>query len=202
MGEAKRGRPRQYVREKALDEAVAVFGSRGYAAATLDELGTAMGMNRPSIYAAFGDKEAVYRHALEHFVAQMRRTVSEALADEPNLERALVKFYTNALDVYFGNAPALGCLVFCTAPAEAIQSPGVRGIVRRLIAELDDLLERKFADAQRAGRWPRHLDPGAAAKLAQATLHSIALRARAGESRRSLARFVRDAVPLLAPGRP
>jgi len=201
MSEVKRGRPRQYDRDEVLDEAVAVFSSRGYAATTLDELGTAMGMNRPSIYNAFGDKEAVYRHALAHFVAQMHRDVSGQLLDEPNLERALVKFYTKALDVYFGSAPAPGCLVFCTAPAEAIQSPGVRSIVRQLIAELDALLERKFADAQRNGSWPRELDPRGAAKLAQAMLHSIALRVRAGESRRSLARFVRDVVPLLAPHR-
>jgi AcrR family transcriptional regulator len=198
MSVTKRGRPRQYDRDAALDQAVAAFWARGYSATTLDDLVAAMGMNRPSIYNAFGDKEAVYRHALDHFIAQMRATVSTRVSAEPDLAQALRNLYAGALDVYFGKAPAQGCFVFCTAPAESIHLPEVRAIVRGLIEELDALLEEKFRAAQAAGRFPRSRDARLSARLAQGVLHSLALRARAGESRNALARFARGAAETLA----
>ena len=200
MSESKRGRPRQYDREAALDQAVAAFWSRGYSATTLDDLVAAMGMNRPSIYNAFGDKESVYRHALRHFIAQMRSTVSARVLAEPNLAKALLNLYTGALEIYFGKAPAQGCFVFCTAPAEAVHLPEVREIVHRLIEELDALLAQKFRAAQETGALPSERDVRLSAKLAQAVLHSLALRARAGESRSALARMARGAAEMLAAG--
>jgi AcrR family transcriptional regulator len=166
MKETRRGRPRQYDRDAALDSAVAAFWSRGYSATTLDDLVAAMGMNRPSIYTAFGDKAAVYRLALDHFIAQMRATVSERVLAEPDLAKALRNLYAGALDVYFGKEPALGCFVFCTAPAEAVQLPEVRAIVAALIDELDELLAQKFLDAQRSGnrKAARDAGPGGAAQ--------------------------------------
>jgi len=198
MTETKRGRPRQYDRGEALDRATAAFWARGYSATTLDDLVAAMGMNRPSIYNAFGDKEAVYRLALEHFVEQMRTTVSERVLAEPKLEKALRNLYAGALDVYFDEERALGCFVFCTAPAEAVHLPEVRAIVAALIEELDELLARKFRDAAGRRRGAAGRDPRLSAKLAQAVLHSLALRARAGESRSALERMARAAAATLA----
>jgi TetR/AcrR family transcriptional regulator, copper-responsive repressor len=198
MSESRRGRPRQYDRNTALDNAVAAFWARGYSATTLDDLVAAMGMNRPSIYSAFGDKEAVYRHALDHFIAQMRATVSERVLAEPDLAKALGNLYAGALDVYFGHEPALGCFVFCTAPAEAVHLPEVRAIVAALIDELDDLLAQKFLEAHGSGRESAGRDARLSAKLAQAVLHSLALRARAGESRSALNRLARAAADMLA----
>jgi AcrR family transcriptional regulator len=198
MTGTKRGRPRQYDRGEALDRATAAFWARGYSATTLDDLVAAMGMNRPSIYNAFGDKQAVYRLALEHFVEQMRATVSERVLAEPTLEKALRNLYAGALDVYFGEERALGCFVFCTAPAEAVRLPEVRAIVAALIEELDGLLARKFREAAEHGHRAASRDPRLSAKLAQAVLHSLALRARAGEPRTALERMARGAAQALA----
>ncbi len=177
-----------------------VFHSRGYAAASLDELAAAMEMNRPSIYNAFGDKEALYRHTLEYFVEKIRAAAAAALDETPRLAEALERFYTEALGFYFAGEPPLGCFVFCTAPAEAVTHPEIADDMLRTIGELDGVLERRFRRAQAEGEYPRGASCRDAARLAQALLHSLALRARAGESRRALGRMVKSALPALCGG--
>lgn len=194
-----RGRPRQFDPETVLEQAVAAFSVHGFSATSLDELASATGLNRPSLYNAFGDKQALYLQALEHFVARLRVTLAEAVVAEPDLPTALRKLFAGALAVYFAERPALGCFVFCTAPVEAIAHPAVRALTLGLVEELDALLATRFAAARDAGQLPGAMDPVQTAKLAQATLHSLAIRARAGESRASLEHFVEHTVALLAP---
>lgn len=197
MDKPKRGRPPKFNREAALTNAVATFWSHGYSATTLDDLVESTGMNRPSIYNAFGDKEAVYRHALEQFMAGLKTTIGERVTPERDLGRALRNLYSGALDVYFAREPSLGCFVFCTAPVEVVDHPAVRDLVSRLLIDLDELIADKFREAQEAGTWPSDRDPRLAARLAQGILHSIAIRARAGESRAALSRMAGAAVAWL-----
>jgi AcrR family transcriptional regulator len=201
MEKPRRGRPPKYIREDALENALQTFWSRGYSATTLDHLAESMGMNRPSIYGAFGDKEALYRASLEHFIAKMHESLSAEVSNEPDLRVALERLYEGALAVYFTKGPSRGCFVFCTAPAEAMELPLVQDILGRLLKELDALLTMRFREAQASAAFPAEQDAALAAKLAQAVLHSLALRARAGESRASLRRMAKAAVHWLADGR-
>ena len=74
-----RGRPRQYDEETALRAAADVFWTKGFSATSLDDLSSAMGMNRPSIYRAFGDKEAIYRRALMQFAQGMEAAFAHTM---------------------------------------------------------------------------------------------------------------------------
>ncbi|MEQ8660037.1 MAG: TetR/AcrR family transcriptional regulator [Gammaproteobacteria bacterium] len=202
MSERPRGRPRQFDPDTVLDQAVGAFSARGFSATSLDDLARATGLNRPSLYNAFGDKEALYLQALEHFVARLRTTLATAVVAEADLATALTNLYRGALDAYFAECPAPGCFVFCTAPVEALAHPAVRELTRALIDELDRLLGDQFSAAQAAGQLPPGQDPALTAKLAQAALHTLAIRARAGESRASLQRFAEHTVRLLVPALP
>ena len=193
MNSPKRGRPRQYDRAEALASALAVFHEQGYAATSLDDLSAAMKMNRPSLYNAFGNKEALYRSALEQFIESMTAASRDALS-APKLSNALMTFYTSALDVYFNEKPARGCFVFCTAPAEAVAHPDIAQDLGKIIELIDSVLEERFAQAERDGQLASTLNPSVAASMAQAVLHTLALRARAGASRRSLNKFVQAAI--------
>jgi AcrR family transcriptional regulator len=184
------GRPRLFDEHAALGRALELFWERGLAATSLDDLAAAMGMQRPSIANAFGDKQALYRRALAAFADQARAGAAASLA-EPELERALERFYLAALDVYCAGDPAQGCLVICTAPAAALVHPEVRDDLLQVVRDLDTALGRRFALAGD----PEH---GTSAKLAQAVLHSLAIRARAGESKASLRRLARAAAHRLA----
>ena len=197
MEKRSRGRPRQYDPDQVLESAITVFSAKGYTGTSLDDLARAMGMNRPSLYLAFGDKESLYRQALSHFVQHLRATVGRVVIAEPNLQQALRNFYAGGLDVYFANTPPLGCFMFCTAPVEALVHPEIQQDMKRLLEELDTLLEEKFRQAQQDGQYPADGDAKSAAKVAQAVLQSLAIRARAGESRAALDKMAAHAVKVL-----
>src|SRR6478736_7773971 len=92
-----RGRPRQYDPEQALAKAAEAFWKHGYAATSLDDLVAATGMNRPSLYAAFGDKRDLYLKTLEYYRDESRALAREVLADNPPLRVFLKRFYDKAL---------------------------------------------------------------------------------------------------------
>lgn len=192
-----RGRPRQYDPDEALEAAMQLFWTRGLTATSLDDLAQATGMNRPSLYNAFGDKEMIYRRSMARFATQLETEVGGRLADEPDLIQSLRKLYRAALDVYCAGKPARGCFAFCTAPVEAVAHAEVRQDVKRLLSQIDDMLTGRFQRAQADGQFPASRAPEAAAKLAQAVLHSLALRARLGEAKTSLVTFADDAVEMI-----
>ncbi len=192
-----RGRPRKFDPEVALQKAMLVFWQRGLSATSLDDLSLAMEMNRPSIYNAFGNKEEIYRLVLAKFCGQLDLGLEQILLAESDLRKGLVKFYDQALDVYCGAEPALGCLMMCTAPAEALAHPDIRSDLIALIARVDAQLERRIKDAIREGDLSASLNPRLAAKMVQGLLHSLALRARAGESKSSLKKLARYSVECL-----
>lgn len=191
------GRPRKYVHDEALGQAVDAFWQKGFDATSLGDLEAAMNMNRPSIYNAFGDKETVYLRALGQFSARLKDAVGKRIATEPGLENALTRAYLSALDVYFSTHPARGCFMFCTAPVEALAHPEIQRQLKRALQELDGALEVRFRKAQKIGEYPRDIDAKHAAQMAQAVLHSLAIRARAGESKSSLRRMAKFAAAQL-----
>ena len=191
-----RGRPRKFDADQALGNALLVFWTNGFTGTSLDQLAEAMEMKRPSIYNAFGDKESLYRAALNAFKSGLDGGL-QALAETEALEQALHQFFTRALDVYTSGETPLGCFIFCTAPAEAIAHPEVRRDILAITTHIDAALTRFFRAAQERGQLPSSTDPTIAAQLSQATLHSLALRARAGQSRTTLDAMARGAVGII-----
>lgn len=191
-----RGRPRKFDANEALGNALQVFWSQGYSGTSLDELAGAMQMKRPSIYNAFGDKESLYRAAVDAFQARLKAGL-ESLMPEGDARKTLNQFYARALDIYTSGDTPLGCFIFCTAPAEAISYPDVRDDILRITRNTDKTLKDFFQHAQESGNFPASTDPVVAAQLTQATLHSLALRARAGQSRATLTRMARGSVEII-----
>ena len=191
-----RGRPRTFDADEALGNALLVFWTTGFAGTSLDELAAAMAMKRPSIYNAFGDKESLYRAALDAFQGRLLMGLGTLeVEDEPKI--ILNRFFTRALDVYAGGETPLGCFIFCTAPAEAIAHPDVRADILEITYKIDGTLKKFFEKARATGRLHGDAEPLVAAQLTQATLHSLALRARAGQSRTALNKMARGAVEMI-----
>src|SRR5579872_3265240 len=145
----RRGRPRQYDPERALAAAGDVFWKRGYAATSLDELAAATGMNRPSLYAAFGDKRDLYLKTLERYRDRSRTIGAGIVADDPPLRVFLRRFYEAALDVYFaGGEDVRGCYSISTAPAQATTDPSVRQFLAASIGGTDTFIARQMTKAR------------------------------------------------------
>ncbi|MDQ0123009.1 AcrR family transcriptional regulator [Pseudomonas lini] len=194
-----RGRPRAYDPQTALQQALGVFWNTGYSGASLDSIATAAGMNRPSLYAAFGDKHALYIKALEQYWAFAAAAMQEALTDNAlTLEQALTRFYEGQLSIYFsGDGQPRGCFAIGTATTEAVEDQEIREVLSQRLSRLDADLETRLQVAVDCGELKADVDPAALAVLASSLLHSISIRARAGKSRAELTALVRGAVKVI-----
>jgi AcrR family transcriptional regulator len=193
----KRGRPKKYEPQVALEAAGNVFWAQGFSGTSLDDLSAAMGMNRPSIYRAFGDKEAVYRLALGEFAKRMENGFTSTLVHEANFNKGLKAFFKEALEVYCAGEAPLGCMVMCTAPSAAVSSPNVQTDLLGVIEQLDRRFQVRIELACEQGQITQTTDAKTLSKLLQAVLHSLAIRARAGESKFILQKFVDGAIVTL-----
>src|SRR6516165_8046554 len=182
-----RGRPRQYDPERALAKAADAFWKQGYAATSLDDLVAATGMNRPSLYVAFGDKRDLYLRTLKRYQQQSRAIGAQITADDPPLRVFLKRFYEAALEIYLDSGDeARGCYSISTAPAQAVTDAGVRDFLAASIIGTDAFVAKQIEKARERGEVPIDADPHALAQLATAALHTIAIRARVGVPRKQL----------------
>src|SRR5580704_1125567 len=110
-----RGRPRSYDPDAALDRAAQVFWANGFTDTSLDELGAAMGMGRPSIYNAFGDKEALFLKALKRYRETVASAPLRAMNAEESVGDGLEAFFAQIVEYTTGDHAHLGCLLGSTA---------------------------------------------------------------------------------------
>ena len=193
-----RGRPRAYDPDKALRAALLVFAEKGYGATSLDLLSEATGMNRPSLYSAFGDKKAIYRKALIASQVGMRDLFKNKLFGGGTLEEDLLNFFRSLIELYQNadGAGALGCPTICTATAEACREPEIQADLSTAMSKLEGAYRKRFDIAvKQEGHTKSESIPKS--QLAAAIQHSLAIRTRAGISDEDAEQFITDAVQLL-----
>lgn len=196
-----KGRPRAYDPDAVLDQVLEIFWQKGYAATSLDELAAATGVNRPSLYAGFGDKQALYLKAMDRFADRVsaplveslsRRLPGETAADA--LERGL----SMMVDLYTARPDGgLGCAVFCTSVTEAAGNLEIREMLRTSLSRLDALYEDFLRKAQADGELPTSLDVAGTARLISAVMQSLGIRARGGQSPTEIRQVSRAVADLL-----
>ena len=192
----KRGRPRAYDPATAVARAAETFWKAGYAGTSLDDLSEATGMNRPSLYAAFGDKRDLYLKTLEYYRNESRALARAALADHPSLKVFLKRFYDRALELYLEGGPR-GCYTIGTAATVAAVDDGVRAFLAESMRTTDSFLKHQIEKAKESGEIASHVDAVALAYLASATLHTLAVRSRAGLPRKELDALVDAAIGII-----
>ena len=194
----RRGRPRAYQPEVALGKALDLFRKDGFAATSLDDLSAATGMNRPSLYGAFGDKRELYIKSYEAYRDRARTRMGEVFGIDMPLRPMLERIYSIALDMYLsGKDGPRGCFTVMTATSEAVFDPAIREMVISGLVETDRFFGRIFKRAQERGELPASADPQVLAQLASATLHTIAIRSRARVSRAELDGIVKGALDVM-----
>ncbi|MEM7541273.1 MAG: TetR/AcrR family transcriptional regulator [Pseudomonadota bacterium] len=192
-----RGRPPAFDKRLVAERIIDTFWSRGFSATSLDHLSEATGLYRPSLYAAFGDKKSMYREALRLFAEQLRAEVAVALA-RPGINTSLKGFYRAAIEVYTGGESGpKGCLFVCTTAAESAEDRELRADLAAVLKEIDSALAARFKQAQADGELSTQHNAATLGRLAGAVLHSLAVRARAGESKASLKRLAEATVTQL-----
>lgn len=189
-----RGRPRSFDPEIALAQAIAVFQEKGFDAASLDDLAAATGLTRPSLYAAFGNKEALYLASLKAVAQAMEAELDRVMHAAASLEAALRQFYHAALDRYLnGPAGACGCIVMTTGVAAACESHLIHAYVAKVLGRLDDAIHQLYESHYKGCIEAR----AAKEHLAVSTLQSLSIRARTGAARTTLDTLVEQVLPAL-----
>ena len=196
----RRGRPRGYDPHEAIARAAAQFWKAGYAGTSLDDLVAATGMNRPSLYAAFGDKREIYLKTLDYYMEEGQALARAALAGDPPLRVFLKRFYDKALDLYFGDGPR-GCYTVGTAATVAMVDDDVRKFLADRVRNADDFLKKQIEKGRERGEIARDADAAALAYLATGTLHTLAVRSRAGIPRKELEALAKAAIAVIC-GKP
>jgi AcrR family transcriptional regulator len=186
---AVRGRPREFCVEHALATALRVFWRKGYEGTSLTDLTEAMGITRPSLYAAFGNKESLFRKALDLYEREKLEYIGKALT-EPTARRVAEVLLRGAVGNVCSSQEPHGCLgvitsVTCGEEAQSIREEVIeRGkLARRALVER---LER----AKHEGDLPVHVDAEGLTSLLIAMLQGISIQAGAGASREDLGRLV------------
>jgi AcrR family transcriptional regulator len=190
-----RGRPRQFDAGEVLIKARDTFWQAGYQATSLDRLSEATGLKRPSLYGAFGDKQALYVTLLRTYRETNLAVVRRLLSEAATLREGLAAVYAGAITLYVPNGQ--GCFILNTAPSEAETDEAVRRELNQVTSELDTAFAARIAQARGEGEIAGAVEPDERGRLATAVLHSLSIRARGGEPRAALEELARSGVDLL-----
>ncbi|MFK3780614.1 TetR/AcrR family transcriptional regulator [Agrobacterium sp. NPDC089420] len=193
-----RGRPRQYDTDAALGAALTEFRRHGYTATSLDHLSEATKMARPSLYAAFGNKRAIYLRAIAHHIAGSTERRNHALFAVPSLAQALDDYFMMIVAIYSeGDDYPLGCPVLSVITGEATADPVMGAELSAALGRTDARFRQRLATARDGGQLPPESDIDAVADMLAALQHSLAQRARAGTAQTDLERIARRSIALL-----
>ena len=187
------GRPRTFDTDKALDGAVRVFWRKGYEGASLSALTKAMGINRPSLYAAFGDKKDLFRKALDRYAEGPARYLREALS-QPTARAVVERLLHAAACRQADRHGPRGCLLVQGALACGDAAESARRELNARRAAAETAIRRRLERAKREGDLPAGSHPAHLARYLATIMQGMAVQAAGGATRGELRRVVETAL--------
>lgn len=182
---AAKGRPREFCTAQALAAALGVFWSKGYEGASMADLTEAMGITKPSLYAAFGNKEQLFHQALDRYEAEKLAYTREALK-QPSARAVAEHFMRGAVAAQTSTCDPKGCMGVISATACGAEADSIKAHIMERRASSNAALVARFQQAQRDGDLPAHLDPQGLAFYLYALLQGMAVLASSGATRADL----------------
>jgi AcrR family transcriptional regulator len=184
-----RGRPREFCVDAALTKALRLFWSKGYEGTSLTDLTEAMGITRPSLYAAFGNKESLFRKALDLYEHEKLAYIGQAL-EKPSAREVARHLLQGSLENQCGSCEPRGCLGVISSVACGAEAESIREEVLARGRKGHAAMVERFQRASAEGDLPAHVDPEGLTKYLTAILQGMAVQAGAGASREDLQRLV------------
>ncbi len=193
------GRPREFCVEEALAAALKVFWRKGYDGASLTELTEAMGVTRPSLYCAFGNKEALFKKALDLYEREKLAFIDKAL-EAPTGREAVERFLNNACDLYAADPETRGCMgVNSVLTCQGAASESVRQELIDRGLDVQSRLKTRLERAKAEGELG-DADPAALALYIVTVGQGIALQAGIGAPSKALKQVAATALQCVPAG--
>src|SRR6202140_3767462 len=179
------GRTRQFDVDEALDRALEVVWARGYEGATLPELTKAMGINRPSLYAAFGNKEQLFRKALDRYQTGPMSFLTEALR-KPTARAVVEAIFSGFVRMQRDRDQVRGCLIVSGALARGAEAETVRRELAQLRQAIVTAFRERLERAVRDGDLPAGTDCATLARYVATVLNGMAVQSASGTTEKEL----------------
>lgn len=184
-----RGRPREFCADAALAAALRLFWAKGYEGTSLSDLTEAMGITRPSLYAAFGNKEQLFRQALDLYEREKLAYVGQAL-EQPTARAVAKRLLEGALATVSGDCEPRGCLGVISSTACGSEAESIRAEVLKRGRIVHQACVERMQRAIDEGDFFGSTDAGAITKYLMAVLQGMSVQAGAGSSRKELESIV------------
>lgn len=178
-------RPREFDADAALERATRVFWTKGFEQTSLDDLCEATGLNRSSLYAAFGAKRDLYLSALARYEDGSAARIAKALRGR-SLREGVKAFLDALIDSIVAGPGRRGCFIGNCAAEMACLDRGAAARVRRSLGRIESVFRREFEEARRRGELPEGADPAALACFLTAGVQGLRLVGKANPDRRAL----------------
>jgi AcrR family transcriptional regulator len=180
-----KGRPREFDTEKALDAALLLFWRHGYEGTSLAALTDAMGIKTPSLYAAFGSKEMLFKKALDRYLQKPASYLPKAL-EAPTAREAAQRLFQGAINMVMNPRHPDGCLLVQGALASGPLADSVRKELSLHRKGAEALVRQRFERAREEGDLSAGVDAGRLARYLVTVLWGMSVQAAGGATRREL----------------
>jgi AcrR family transcriptional regulator len=187
------GRPREFDTETALELATSLFWRKGYEGTSLSDLTETLGITRPSLYAAFGNKESLFRLVLERYEARAGAYRTTALKAKTSFEVAR-RLLEGAAELHGDKRNPVGCLGVHGALACGDEADGIRRELSSHRIAGEAAIRRRLQRAKAEGDLPPDASPSDLARYLSVVIYGMAVQSVGGASRRELRRVAEIAL--------
>jgi TetR/AcrR family transcriptional repressor of nem operon len=190
-------RHKEFDRDEALQKAMEVFWSRGYQAASIQELVKHMGINRQSLYDTFGDKHALYLQALDRYGEEEGRRIFELLEQPGSVKKSVRQLFEGVVEKALGEGQRRGCFIgnAMSELAGRCKETAVRTCSNMAAAE--EAFYSALLRGKKAGELQDIRDPRAIARFLYSSLQGLVLMAKATQDRKTLEDIVKVTLSVL-----
>ncbi|HEX2448481.1 MAG TPA: TetR/AcrR family transcriptional regulator [Methyloceanibacter sp.] len=187
------GRPRSFCKEHALDRALEVFWRKGYEGTSISDLTAAMGINPPSLYAAFGNKEGLFYQALERYAETHESFIRDALA-LPTAREAVAALLRGSADALTDKKNPAGCLLVQGIAGAGEHAKCISDALCEQRKAIEKSIRERLKRAKIEGDLPKDADAAALARFVATVTQGMSVQAAAGASRSELRRVAETAL--------
>jgi TetR/AcrR family transcriptional repressor of nem operon len=190
-------RTRQFDERQALVSAMLVFWEKGYEATSIQDLEQAMGLNRTSIYNAFGNKRAIFNRVMTCYKESVMSSLLAELDSTPNVREGVRRMLNAALNIHFDEDNPGGCLVVLSVLESEQHDAESRAAMQQTFQDLKSALQDRLSRAKKVGELSKDLNVGSTATTISTTMAGMMVMGKANFSKAALKKTINQVVSLL-----